>query len=320
MPEISVIIPLYNNAKYIGKAIESVLNQTFTDFEIIVVDDCSTDNSRDVIESYIKKDARVRAIYHERNKGVSAARNTGIHAATGAFIASLDSDDLFLPARLKALYAEIIKNPSIVLVHSDIYVVDEHETIIGVIKGDPRYSIGSIPGEVLRRRGSHLDKPLMRTSCLHASGLYDETLRGTEDYDLYHRLTHQYPVGYVKEPLYMYRLHETNATRKYRSFLKEYKAYLDKTFQEDTNGIYTSLKSEAYSHYFVDLCFVWYNELSWKTFFEILKEGIEVFREYYKYIPTAAVPFMRVLYRRLTKKIHKMIAIKAKKPFTQIGW
>ena len=98
MPTVSVIIPAYNRAKYVTKAIDSVLAQTYTDYEIIVVDDGSTDNTKDVLLPYME---RINYIYQE-NKGVSAARNTGIRAATGRWIAFLDSDDIWLEEKLSA--------------------------------------------------------------------------------------------------------------------------------------------------------------------------------------------------------------------------
>ena len=320
MPEISVIIPSYNNAPYIGKAIESILNQSFTDFEVIVIEDCSTDNSREVINSYMEQDSRIHVIHHEKNKGVAAARNSGIQAAKGEFIAILDADDEFLPTRLQLLYEKIIKEPNIALVHSDIFVVNEQKKIKWVIKGEPIYSEEYIPGEVLRRRGCHLGQPLMRKACMELVGLYDETLPGAEDYDLYHRLTHHYPVAYVQEPLYLYRLHETNATKKYRKILMQYKLYLDKTFSADHERRYAALKAETYAHYFIDLFFVWTQECSKSTLPLIIDEGVSVFKAYCSHLPVALIPFIRVGYRRVEQKIRKSLAKKIGKPFTQIGW
>lgn len=99
IPAVSVIIPTYNRAHLVGRAIRSVLNQTFTDFELIVVDDASTDNTREEVESV--GDLRIRYIRHEQRKGGSAARNTGIEVAHGEFLAFLDSDDEWLPRKLE---------------------------------------------------------------------------------------------------------------------------------------------------------------------------------------------------------------------------
>ncbi len=98
-PTVSVIIPTYNRANLVSRAIKSVLNQTYQDFEIIVVDDCSEDNTEEIVKSF--NDSRIRYIKHKKNKGGSAARNTGIKRARGKYIAFLDDDDEWLPSKLE---------------------------------------------------------------------------------------------------------------------------------------------------------------------------------------------------------------------------
>lgn len=105
-PLVSVIIPAYNNAEYLGDAIESVLQQTYRNFELIIINDASPDNVSSVVKSY--NDPRIKYIVHEHNKGLSAARNTGIRAATGDLIALLDGDDFFHPEKLR-LHVEFLE-------------------------------------------------------------------------------------------------------------------------------------------------------------------------------------------------------------------
>ena len=100
-PTVSVIIPTYNRAKLLPRAIKSVLNQTFKDFEVIIVDDGSTDNTEEVINEFQKHNKRIKYIRHEKNKGAAAARNTGIKIAQGEYIAFQDSDDEWLPNKLE---------------------------------------------------------------------------------------------------------------------------------------------------------------------------------------------------------------------------
>ena len=94
-------MPVYNGEKYLAEAIESILTQTFADFEFVIVDDGSQDGSAAIIRDYAKRDERIRVIRHERNQGVTTARNSGIAASRGEFIAAMDHDDISLPQRLE---------------------------------------------------------------------------------------------------------------------------------------------------------------------------------------------------------------------------
>jgi glycosyltransferase involved in cell wall biosynthesis len=121
-PEISVVMPAYNAALYINEAIHSVLNQSFTSWELIVVDDGSTDNTAGTVKTFLA-DPRITLI-SQTNKGVSAARNAGINAAKGRYIAFLDADDAFLTENLKTKYEAINAEPGIAYVYSDIMLCD----------------------------------------------------------------------------------------------------------------------------------------------------------------------------------------------------
>lgn len=113
-PVFSVIMPAYGCEATLGDAIDSVLRQTFSEFELVVVDDCSLDESRSIAESYACKDPRVKVVCSEENKGVAAARNLGISCAQGRYIAFLDSDDLWLPEKLEVQYKEFCRGACVV--------------------------------------------------------------------------------------------------------------------------------------------------------------------------------------------------------------
>lgn len=110
----SVIMPVYNAAVTLCESIESVLNQKFENFELIIVDDCSGDSSRDIIDKYAGQDFRVRKIFSDVNRGVSSARNLGVYAAKGRYITFLDSDDLWLSEKLEMQYREFCQGASVV--------------------------------------------------------------------------------------------------------------------------------------------------------------------------------------------------------------
>ena len=114
--KISLIIPIYNVEKYLRECLDSVVNQTFKDIEIICVDDCGTDNSMQIVDEYAKKDERIKIIHHETNKGLAISRNTGMDNATGEYIFFLDSDDYILPNTLEKMYEKIISTKSDIVV------------------------------------------------------------------------------------------------------------------------------------------------------------------------------------------------------------
>src|SRR5437867_1708261 len=121
MPKVSIVIPTYNYGRYVVEAVESVLNQSFQDREVIVVDDGSTDDTRERLERFR---GRIRYIY-QRNKGLPAARNTGIRAARGAYVAFLDSDDLWLPEKLALQVPILDTRQQVGMVYTDAHLFDD---------------------------------------------------------------------------------------------------------------------------------------------------------------------------------------------------
>ena len=320
MVKISIVIPSYNNEKFLSECIESALVQTFTDFELIIVEGGSKDNSLNIIQKYAEMDTRIRVIVHPFNMGVSKARNDGILASKGEFIAILDSDDIMLPSRLEELYTEISKDPSYGLAHSDVCVVDENGIIIGKIIGKKHFSMGNICGEVLKRRGCHIGYPMFRKNCLIQAGLYDENLRGGEDYDLYTRITQCFPVAYVQKPLIFYRRHGTNASSKLQLMVRHYKKYLDKTFGCDKKGIYVGVKPEAYAHYYIDKMNLDFFESKKKFIFNFPKKIINFMIQDPEFFVRSIFPVLTVCLLRIDKIIRKKVASLFHLKYVQVGW
>ena len=199
-PRVSVVIPTYNRAGLLGRAVRSVLNQSFEDFEILVVDDASTDGTDEVISSL--NDERVKYFYHGENMGISAARNTGIRNARGKYIGFLDSDDEWLPSKLeKQISCFEGSSGSVGAVYCRHYLQDElFGNYRGVVHLDPR------KGEVYREivSGWFPGPPslfLLTREALEESGLFDEDLPCFEDVDLYIRIAERFSFDYVDEPL-----------------------------------------------------------------------------------------------------------------------
>ena len=119
----SVIMPVYNSEKYVSDAIESVLNQTYSNIELIIIDDCSTDNSSRIISQYLKTDARIKLIHNDKNKGCAFCRNIGVENSSGEYIAFIDSDDIWLPSKLdKQIKFMSISNTN--MVYSSYAIID----------------------------------------------------------------------------------------------------------------------------------------------------------------------------------------------------
>ena len=125
-PEISVIMPVYNSEKFLRESMQSILNQTFKDFELIIINDCSTDNSLKIIKKFQEKDKRIKIISNKKNIGAAGARNKGLRIAKGKYVAILDSDDLALKKRFVMQFNYLEKNPNIFLVGSSAIYIDEN--------------------------------------------------------------------------------------------------------------------------------------------------------------------------------------------------
>jgi glycosyltransferase involved in cell wall biosynthesis len=209
-PLVSVVIPTYNYAQFVSEAIRSVLAQTFRDFEIIVIDGGSTDDTRSIVEQL---GAQVRYIYQE-NQGPIVARNTGIQAARGQYIAFLDADDLWLPHKLERQMALMQLQPEVGLVYSTIY---QFESKSGAIVGE--YPLSDCrQGHVLRDLYLQCfvpsPTPLVRKSVLDDVGVFDENIRyGSEDWDLWLRIAARYDFVFVPEPLAKYRYHTSHRSK-----------------------------------------------------------------------------------------------------------
>jgi glycosyltransferase involved in cell wall biosynthesis len=220
-PRISVIVPAYNAAVYLPHAIDSVLAQTYLSWEIVIVDDGSTDNTRAVVESYRPKlQDRLRYI-RQPNRGVSAARNTGIRAARGEFIALLDADDVWLPRRLERGVKAMDADPDAGLVHARVARIDTRGSVTGQLKVEPKYLSGRIARHIYTRHAHLICTTVMfRKSCLETTGWFDEAMQVTEDRDLWFRIALRYKVAYIDEVSAYYRLSPSSTTANLERLLK----------------------------------------------------------------------------------------------------
>ncbi len=194
-PLVSVIIPTYNRGWIVKESIDSVQAQDFNDFELIVVDDGSTDNTPEILNSY-RQDINV---IRQGNRGVSAARNAGIAKASGRFIAFLDSDDLWLPDKLSLQVDFFNSNPSALICQTEEIWIRNNVRINPKIKHKKPSGMIFEPSLALC-----LVSPsavMIKRSLFEDVGLFDETLPACEDYDLWLRISCRHPVHLINTPL-----------------------------------------------------------------------------------------------------------------------
>jgi len=189
-PTVSVIIPTYNRAHLVGRAIRSVLNQTYQDFEIIVVDDGSTDNTEEVVKSF--NDPRIRYIRHEKNRGGSAARNTGIRVARGEYIAFLDSDDEWLPMHISRKLAVMEGKRADGLI-SAFYV--EHRGKWEKQHCRPKPRNMSLIEYILTRMGDARTSAMFFRKAALMQVMFDEAQHKHQDWDLAARFEKKFNLG-----------------------------------------------------------------------------------------------------------------------------
>lgn len=207
---ISVIIPTYNRAHTLGRALDSVLAQSRPAAEIIVVDDGSGDASRDLLE---RDYPQVRVIYQE-NQGVSAARNRAIEAASGDWLAFLDSDDAWLPQKLERQMQLLEQQPGHLLVHSDEIWIRNGRRV------NPMKKHAKCGGHIFRHClplcAISPSAAMIHRRLFEEVGLFNEGLPACEDYDLWLRITCRHPVLYIEEPLIVkYGGHEDQLSQQY---------------------------------------------------------------------------------------------------------
>jgi glycosyltransferase involved in cell wall biosynthesis len=212
-PTVSVIIPTYNQANFIDKAIESVLSQTYQDFEIIVINDGSTDNTEEIIRGF--KDKRVKYVKKYKNKGISVARNIGIKVARGKYIALLDSDDEWLPEKLdKQIKILQDESPELGVVYSNLCYIDENGKNMNRKLRNSKKAEGYIYEDLLEKYcvGSP-SSFLIKKECFNRVGLFDDLLSGQEDWDMWIRIAKYYRFALIKIPLVKYRLHSNQISK-----------------------------------------------------------------------------------------------------------
>lgn len=231
LPRVSAIIPNYNYAHYLARAIDSVLAQTYPHVEIVVVDDGSTDNSESVLRNYGR---RIRLL-RQQNQGVAAARNHGVRQTSGELVAFLDADDLWLPLKLERQVQRFLDDPELGLVHCGMEEVDHIGAPLRVrldgLEGWVATELLLFKRGVILGGGSGLMVP--RATFEAAEG-FDTRLSTSADWDFFYRVAANHRVGFVPEPLVKYRIHTSNMHANIAAMEHDMMLGYEKAFNSDS--------------------------------------------------------------------------------------
>jgi glycosyltransferase involved in cell wall biosynthesis len=251
MPKVSVIIPAYNAMEYLPETFETVAGQTFKDFEVIVVNDGSTDE----IECWAARvtDPRFRLISQE-NLGLAGARNTGIAHAQGDYIAFLDADDLWDPTKLAKQVTVLEENAEVGLVYTWVALTDAQGKFTGRIFKNT--AEGDVWSQLTERNLVECGSVAMvRRSCFETVGVFDCNLRSfVEDWDMWLRIASRYPFKVLQEPLVYYRQISTSGSRNWQAMEQSFQLVIEKAFDTAPSKL-LYLKKRSYGA--ASLCLAW---------------------------------------------------------------
>jgi glycosyltransferase involved in cell wall biosynthesis len=207
-----VVIPAHNAERYLAETLESVRAQTFSDYEILVIDDGSTDRTAEIAAGYSGV-----TLLSQNNRGAAAARNAGIRTARGQFVAFLDADDIWVPSKLEKQAANLLRNPQTAWIYSDALVFDGSAGLAGRRIGKRiRLYEGDIWRPLLLRNFIASATPVVIRTALIEAGLFDESRERNviEDWTLWLRIAERHPITLIDEPLARIRMHANNSSRK----------------------------------------------------------------------------------------------------------
>jgi len=328
IPRISVVTSAYNSEPYIAKAIESILSQTFEDFEFILVDDCSKDRTWEIILSYASQDPRIVAMRNEKNLGVVGGLNRGLEAARGEFIARQDADDISLPERFARQVDFLDNNPEYGLVGSRVTFIDSQDRPTDVPNPFQATENDEIQQKLLVNNclcGPAL--MIRRSSLVSAGSWFGEGLDASEDYDLCLRLAEVTKLASIVESLYLYRKHPQAA-----SITQEYRQVVHKAVALE-RAVHRRWGERAGQEYYSVIAqdYLWaailaYAQGNWDGAHQALErsrnvyppiiEQIELYERLIRYrMPDAvdpAVAYIQKLFEEFLPKTHQFARLKSR--------
>ena len=255
----------YNRARYLAESIQSILDQSFKDFDIIIIDDGSTDNTEEILSDF-----PVRYLGQE-NQGPAAALNKAIELSQAEYIAFQGSDDIFLPEALTKSMTILDNHPEVAFSHGQAYLIDEAGQVFGLRRPrGEKHSYVREGVEEIRRLflwGNHITActVMARRSCIDEVGLLNPSFRnGSEDFDLWVRLSKKYSVAYIAEPLAKYRIHRDSmgTSRNIEEIERSNTNVLEFIFNDSELGpAFSTHRESAYAHLYLRMASIAY---SWR--------------------------------------------------------
>lgn len=210
MPELSIIMPLYNTERYVGQAVQSLLSQSYTDFELIIVNDASTDNSLEIVRSF--DDSRIRILSNEQNRGIVFSRNKGLQEARGEFVAPFDSDDIAVKDKFEKQIGYLKKHKEVGMIGSWARMIDEEGKLL-----KNRWKLTAtpeqIPAVMLFRNYFVQSSVVMRLETVPEGG-YSAGFDVVEDYKMWTEVLSKSKAWNFPEYLVLYRVHRNGATKR----------------------------------------------------------------------------------------------------------
>ncbi len=247
MPNVSIVIPAYNAMKYLPETIDSVLNQTYNDFEVLIINDGSSDHIVQWVSQLV--DPRVKLI-SQTNQGVTVARNKGIACAQGEYIAFLDADDLWEPTILEKQVRCLEDNPAVGLVHTWMTIIDEQSKLTGKVMTSN--AEGDAWKQVVELNTVPCSSVMVRRCCFETVGVFDQNLRNIDDWDMWIRIAARYPFAVIKEPLMRYRQHLNNMTKNWKEVEQSSQIIIETAFRSaPPELLYLKRRSYGYSNLFL---------------------------------------------------------------------
>lgn len=211
-PSITVLMAVYNGAEHLAEAIQSVLDQTYRDFEFLIVNDASTDDTARILADFSGQDSRIRVLENSENIGLTKSLNRGLAEARGTYVARMDADDISLPHRFAVQKKFLDEHPGIACVGSGSHIIDEH----GISHGTKQLPTDPVLVRFYLMLKNSIIHPsvMFRTATIRECGGYNETIRFAQDYDLWSRLVSRgHSIANTPEPLIYYRLHHHSITQ-----------------------------------------------------------------------------------------------------------